>query len=66
MQLYNSAIIYILSILIYYLYDARNIYINAVFVCFLDASKAFGRVNQRTLFKKFGERGVPAYTMNTN
>ena len=33
----------------------------SVFVCFLDASKAFDRVNHRTLFKQLGARGVPGY-----
>ena len=29
----------------------------SVFVCFLDASKTFDRVNPRTLFKQSGARG---------
>ena len=35
----------------------------SVFVCFLDASKAFDRLNHRTLFKQFGARGVPGYIL---
>ena len=33
----------------------------SVFICFLDASMAFVRVNHRTLFKQLGARGVPGY-----
>ena len=39
----------------------------SVFVCFLDAIKAFDRINHRTLFKNLSERGVLVYiqcTMN--
>ena len=35
----------------------------SVFVCFLDTSKAFDRVNHRTLFKQLGARGVPGYIL---
>ena len=35
----------------------------SVFVCFLDASKAFDRVNHRTLFKNLSERRVPVYIL---
>ena len=35
----------------------------SVFVCFLDASKVFDRVNHRTLFKQLGARGVPGYIL---
>ena len=35
----------------------------SVFVCFLDASKTFDRINHRTLFKQLGARGVPGYIL---
>ena len=33
----------------------------SVYVAFLDASKAFGKISQWTLFKKLIDRGVPLY-----
>lgn len=39
-------------------YLSRN---TSVFTCFLDASKAFDRVNHGILFEKLLRRGVPAY-----
>ena len=45
---------------IIYLYRKLN---GSVFVCFLDASKAFDRVNHTTLFKQLGARGVPGYIL---
>ena len=41
-----------------------NYYVNAgspIFSCFLDASKAFDRVNHRKLFEKLRSRGLPLY-----
>ena len=35
----------------------------SVFVCFLDASKAFDRVNHTTLFMQLGAKGVPGYIL---
>ena len=35
----------------------------SVFVSFLDASKAFYRVNHTTLFKNLSEKGVPVYIL---
>ena len=34
---------------------------STVFMCFLDASKAFDRVNHEKLFKKLINRGLPGY-----
>ena len=34
---------------------------SSAYLCFLDASKAFERINHDTLFKKLVNRNVPAY-----
>jgi hypothetical protein len=36
-----------------------------VYACFLDASKAFDRVNHWTLFRRLLDRGVPPHIVNT-
>ena len=36
----------------------HNLYKNPVYSCFLDASKAYDRVNHWTLFKKLVRRGI--------
>ncbi len=43
--------------------DYYNSHGNPVFICFLDASKAFDRVNHYTLFNKLITRKVPGYIL---
>ena len=43
--------------------DAYRVLNGSVVTCFLDASKAFHRVNHSILFVKLSNRGIPQYVI---
>ena len=44
-------------------YRNLNSTYSSVCLCFLDASKAFDRVNNEKLFVKLADRGIPGYLL---
>ena len=57
----TDACIYVLKEAVEY-YNSQH---SSVYMCFLDASKAFDRVNHYILFEKLISKGVPGYLIRT-
>ena len=59
-KLVTDTCIYVLKDIV----DKYRSFNGGMFMCFLDASKDFDRVNHSVLFRKLMQRGIPGYIIN--